>query len=142
MNWKKPFINLSSTAAFVRRLFALNEVIAAIEVSKIHIDPLPPEQKVGGSNPPGRTKPPAMELIMSDVDRLHEIIDALPPQQVHALLTLLAPPQPISDEEFARRLAMAPEEEVDEGTVARIFAAEAEHGEIISHGELKQRLGL
>jgi hypothetical protein len=37
---------------------------------------------------------------------------------------------------------MAPEEEVDEGTVARIFAAEAEHGEIISHGELKQRLGL
>jgi hypothetical protein len=83
-----------------------------------------------------------MERIMRDVDRLHEIIDALPPQKVHALLTLLAPPQPISDEEFARRLAMAPEEEVDEGTIARIFAAEAEHGEIISHGELKQRLGL
>ena len=142
MNWKKPFINLSSTAAFVRRLFALNEVIAAIEISKIHIDPLPPEQKVGGSNPPGRTTPPATKRIMSDVDRLHEIIDALPPQQVHALLTLLAPPQPISDEEFARRLAMAPEEEIDEGTTARIFAAEAEHGEIISHGELKQRLGL
>jgi hypothetical protein len=79
---------------------------------------------------------------MRDVERLHEIIDALPPQQVHALLTLLAPPQPISDEELARRLAMAPEEEVDEGTIARIFAAEAEHGEIISHGELKQRLGL
>ena len=53
--WERPFINLSSTAAFVRRLFALNEGIAAIEVSKIHIDPLPPEQKVGGSNPPGRT---------------------------------------------------------------------------------------
>jgi hypothetical protein len=76
------------------------------------------------------------------VDRLHEIIDALPPQQVHALLTLLAPAQPISDQEFARRLAMAPEEEVDEGTIARILAAESEQGEIISHGELKHRLGL
>ena len=79
---------------------------------------------------------------MSDLDRLHEIIDALPPQQVHALLTLLAPPQPVSDEEFARRLAMAPEEEVDEETTARIIAAEAERGEIISHDELKRRLGV
>jgi len=83
-----------------------------------------------------------MERIMSDVDRLHEIIDALPPQQVHALLTLLAPAQPIGDEEFARRLAMAPDEEVDERTIARILAAETEQGEMISHGELKQRLGL
>jgi hypothetical protein len=79
---------------------------------------------------------------MSDLDRLHEIIDALPPQQVYALLTLLAPPQPFSDEEFARCLAGAPEEEVDGETAARILAAEAEPGEIISHGELKQRLGL
>ncbi|MGD0872077.1 MAG: hypothetical protein ABSB88_21220 [Bryobacteraceae bacterium] len=54
----------------------------------------------------------------------------------------MAPPPPISDEEFARRLAEAPEEEVDEGTIARILAAEAEQGESISHGELKQRLGL
>jgi len=69
---------------------------------------------------------------MSELERLHEIIDALPPQQVHA----------ISDEEFARRSAMAPEEEVDERTTARIFAAEAERGEIISHAELKRRLGL
>ena len=84
----------------------------------------------------------AMERIMSDLDQLHEIIDALPPQQVHALLALLAPPQPISDEEFARLLAEAPEEEVDEGTAARILAAEAEQGEGISHWELKQRLGL
>ena len=79
---------------------------------------------------------------MSERDRLHEIIDALPPQQVHALLTLLVPPQPISDEEFARRLAEATEEEVDEETIARILAAEAEPGEIISHVELKQQLGL
>jgi hypothetical protein len=79
---------------------------------------------------------------MSELDRLHAIIDALPPQQVHALLTLLVPTEHISDEEFAHRLAEAPEEEVDEETAARIFAAEAERGEIISHGELKQRLGL
>ena len=79
---------------------------------------------------------------MSELDRLHEIIDALPPQQVQALLALLDTRQPISDEEFVRRLAMAPEEEVDEETIARILAAEAEQGESISHGELKQRLGL
>ena len=79
---------------------------------------------------------------MSDLERLHEIIDALPAQQVHALLTLLAPPPPISDEEFGRRLAETPEEEVDEETAARILAAESELGESISHGELKQRLGL
>jgi len=79
---------------------------------------------------------------MSDLDRLHEVIDALPQQQVQALLALLAPPRPISDEEFARRLAEAPEEEVDEETMARILAAEAEKGESISHGEMKQRLGL
>jgi len=79
---------------------------------------------------------------MSDLERLHEIIDNLPQQQVHALLTLLESARPIDEEEFARRLAGAPEEEVDEETVARILAAEAEHGEIVSHGELKRRLGL
>jgi hypothetical protein len=83
-----------------------------------------------------------MERIVSDLDRLHEIIDALPPQQVHALLTLLAPSQAIGDEEFARRLAVAPEEEADDETVARILAAEAEQGECISHTQMKQRLGL
>lgn len=79
---------------------------------------------------------------MSELERLHEIIDTLPQQQVHALLTLLAPPQPIGDEEFAHRLAGATEEEVDEETTARILAAEAEPGEIISHRELKQQLDL
>jgi hypothetical protein len=66
---------------------------------------------------------------MSDLDRLHEIIDTLPPQQVHAVLTLLETPQPISHEEFARRLAEAPEEEVDEETAATVRAAEVEPGE-------------
>jgi len=79
---------------------------------------------------------------MGDRERLHEIIDTLPQQQIHALLTVLESAQPVSDEEFARRLAEAPEEEVDEETVARILDAEAEQGEMLSHGELKQRLGL
>ena len=79
---------------------------------------------------------------MSDLDRLHEIIDTLPPQQIHALLALLDTPQSVDDEEFARRLAEAPEEAVDEETAGRILAAEAEQGESISHNELKRRLGL
>jgi len=79
---------------------------------------------------------------MSELERLHEIIDALPPQQVRALLTLLETIQPISDEEFARRLREAPEEEVDEETAVGILAAEAEPGEHITHYELKRRLGL
>ena len=79
---------------------------------------------------------------MSDLERLHEILDTLPPQQVRALLTLLESGQSISDEEFVRRLAEAPEEEADEETVARIQAAEAEQGEMVSHGEVKRRLGL
>jgi hypothetical protein len=82
-----------------------------------------------------------MGRIMSDLDRLHEIIDALPQQQVQALLTLLVP-RSISEEEFARRLTEAPDEEVDEETVVRILAAEGEKGESISHEEMKQRLGL
>jgi hypothetical protein len=51
-------------------------------------------------------------------------------------------PQPIGDDEFARRLASAPEEDVDEETVARVLAAEAEEGEMVSHAELKRQLGL
>jgi hypothetical protein len=39
-------------------------------------------------------------------------------------------------------LAEAPEEEVDEETIARTLAAEGENGESISHAEMKQRLGL
>jgi hypothetical protein len=78
---------------------------------------------------------------MNDRARLHEIIDRLPGQQVEALLTLLEPRQSISDEEFVRRLAEVSEEEADDETVARVLAAEAEKGEIVSHNELKQRLG-
>jgi hypothetical protein len=79
---------------------------------------------------------------VSDLDRLHEIIDTLPPRQIHALLTLLDKPQSIDYAEFARRLAEVPEEAVDGETAARIMAAEAEQGESISHNELKRRLGL
>jgi len=44
--------------------------------------------------------------------------------------------------EFGRRLAEAPEEEVDEESTARVLAAETERGENISHEGLVQRLGL
>lgn len=79
---------------------------------------------------------------MSDRERLQEIINSLPSQQIHALLTLLDSAQPVGDEEFARRLAEAPEEETDDETAVRVLAAEAELGEIVSHSELKRRLGL
>ncbi len=79
---------------------------------------------------------------MNEFDRLREIIDTLPPQQVHALLALLSRPQPISNDEFVRVLADAPDEDIDEETIARLLASEAEHGETISHDELKRRLGL
>jgi hypothetical protein len=78
---------------------------------------------------------------MNDTTRLHEIVDTLPPQQVRALLTLLEV-RPISDDEFAMRLAEAPEEDVDEETIARVLAAETEPGDNISHAELKRQLGL
>jgi hypothetical protein len=79
---------------------------------------------------------------MSDLDRLHEIIDTLPPRRVHALLTLLETSQSIDNENFASRLAEAPKEEVDGETAARILAAESEEGPRISHDGLKNRLGL
>jgi hypothetical protein len=78
---------------------------------------------------------------MNDTTRLHEIVDTLPPQQVRALLTLLEV-RPISDDEFAMRLAEAPEEDVDEETIARVLAAETEPGDNTSHAELKRQLGL
>jgi hypothetical protein len=51
-------------------------------------------------------------------------------------------PHPTSDEKLARRLASAPEEDADEETVARVLAAEAEEGEMVSHAEMKRQLGL
>jgi hypothetical protein len=45
-------------------------------------------------------------------------------------------------EAFARGLAEAPEDEVDEQTAARVLAAEAEQGQSIAHAELRRRLGL
>jgi len=62
---------------------------------------------------------------MSESERLHEIIDALPPYQVHALLTLLEAAPALSNEEFARRLAAVPEEDADEETAIALRAAMA-----------------
>lgn len=78
---------------------------------------------------------------MSETDRLHAIIDALPPRQIHALLTLLGA-QTLDDEAFSRRLAGTSEEDVDAETAARILASEEEPGEYLSHAELKRQLGL
>ena len=79
---------------------------------------------------------------MSHLERLHGIIDALPPEQVRALLTLLNSSDPVSDDEFYRRLAEAPEEDADGEIAARVLAAEAESGDAIPHEELKRRLWL
>ena len=79
---------------------------------------------------------------MSELERLHQAIDGLPSEQVHALLTLLEASQPITDEQFACCLSRSPEEEVDQPARARLLAAEAEQGESISHADLKRRLGL
>jgi hypothetical protein len=79
---------------------------------------------------------------MSELERLREIIETLPPQQVHALLTLLDSPLAMNDADFARLLANVPAEDVDQETAGRILAADAEAGATISHEELKRRLGL
>jgi hypothetical protein len=80
---------------------------------------------------------------MSDRERLHEIVESLPVEQVRALLTILeSETETASQEQFLRQLAEAPAEEVDEKTIARILAAEGERGENISHDELKRRLGI
>ena len=79
---------------------------------------------------------------MSESERLHEIIDVLPPHQVHALLTLLEAAPSLSNEEFARRLVAAPEEDPDEETAVALRAALAEPREYVSHDELKRQLGL
>jgi hypothetical protein len=95
----------------------------------VHAQDASPQYAVEEITPEGTAKQPYRVRPATAMNR-----------QVHALLTLLETPQPISDEEFARRLAEAPEEEVDDETVARILAAEAEKGESISHGEMKRRL--
>ena len=79
---------------------------------------------------------------MSDLERLHKIIETLRSQQVRALVTLLDANERICDEEFVRRLADAPEEDLDDKTIARILAAEAEQGEMASHGDVRRRFGL
>ena len=79
---------------------------------------------------------------MSESERLHELIDVLPPHQVHALLTLLEPGSAVSNEDFAKRLADAPEEDVDEETTVRLRAAFAEPRDYVSNDELKRQLGL
>jgi hypothetical protein len=84
---------------------------------------------------------------MSERERLHEIVESLPVEQVRALLTILGSEtetetEMAGQEQFLRQLAEAPAEEVDDKTIARILAAEGERGENIQHDELKRRLGI
>ena len=84
---------------------------------------------------------------MSDLHKLHLIINTLPPSQIQALLTLLEKPEPVSNEQFGLRLVQAgtqagTEEDYDAETIARLLAAQAEPGEDISHAEMRNRLGL
>lgn len=76
--------------------------------------------------------------LMSDRERLHELVESLPTEQVRAWLAILD--SPISDEEFFRRLGEAPEEAVDEETTHRILAAERVPGGNLSIEELKTQL--
>jgi len=62
---------------------------------------------------------------MSDRERLHHIVDALPIERVNALLTLLdedtvntVPPGP--PETLMQRLTMVPAVQLDEATAARL----------------------
>lgn len=79
---------------------------------------------------------------MSERERLHEIVHVLPPHQVRALLTLLESVPALSHEQFAMRLAEAPEEDIDEETAVRLSAALAEPREYVSHDDLRRQLGL
>jgi hypothetical protein len=80
---------------------------------------------------------------MSDLERLIEIARALPPAKIHALLTVAKRMTDyVSDEEFLRKIGSAPPLDVDEQTAAELRAALSEHGETVSHEELKRQLGL
>src|SRR5215469_5066916 len=86
----EPFINLSSTGAFVRRVFVSSAALAQIRINKIGGCCMPSNQQVGSSNLSGRT----IEVIESikfcryltgrGLGRLHELLHEL----------FLSPPPP------------------------------------------------
>ena len=79
---------------------------------------------------------------MSELERLIEIARALPPAQVHDLLTVAEQMTGhVSDDEFLRIINSAPAIDVDAETAAELQSALAERGTTISHEELKQDLG-
>jgi hypothetical protein len=80
---------------------------------------------------------------MSDLDRLIEIVRALPPVKVHALLSVAEHMTDyVSDDEFLRKINSASAIDVDEETAAELRAALAERGTTIRHEDLKRELGL
>jgi hypothetical protein len=80
---------------------------------------------------------------MSDLERLIEIARGLPPQKVHALLSVAEQMLPVAtDEEFFRKLDAQPSVDVDDQTANELREGLADLGETVSHGEMKRQLGL
>jgi hypothetical protein len=73
-------------------------------------------------------------IAATQLERLHQLIEELPAEQVMALLTLLEPMTRVREDEAF--------DEIDEATVQRVLAAEQEPGENISLDEMKRRLNL
>ena len=80
---------------------------------------------------------------MSERLRLHAVVEALPPEQVSALSTLLAPTSDLRGEPFLRALRVAPVEDVDHATAEEFREAlrDLEINGTISHAELERTLG-
>ena len=80
---------------------------------------------------------------MSDLERLIEIVRSLPPPKIQALLTVAERmTEPVSDEEFLRKINAAPPLDVDQETAAELRSTLRERHETISHEELKHELDL
>ena len=80
---------------------------------------------------------------MSELERLVQIAQGLPPEKVHALLAVAEQmTDSVSDEEFLRKVNFAPAIDIDKETAAELRSALAERGATISHDRLKRELGL
>jgi hypothetical protein len=80
---------------------------------------------------------------MSDLERLIEVAQALPPAKIHALLTVAEQmTDSVSEDEFSRKLNSADPADIDSETAQELRSALAERGATITHEELKRDLGL
>jgi len=80
---------------------------------------------------------------MSELERLVQIAQGLPPEKVHALLAVAEQmTDSVSDEELLQKLHFAPAIDIDVETAAELRSALAERGTTTSHDRLKRELGL